>query len=461
MPYKNEYADKTSHVDIIKNPDVSEFLSKCHKIEYDTNEIDNLSTLFSKPCDCNYSKPQNIISIDGSYYESSVTERFPSKKVGFIKIGVVLLKHDSLTQMQKTSNFIDPFEVAKFKENNDSYSFVLPSSNIVYDDCADVQESFRKALDERFDKLRDDEKNPKSSLKETLFKMASYLPNCTKKQIKLDKCPYCESKDNIFVNKDDSSPICPHCGSRLYITDVLRVWEQVSDMTSNQSALTRTMNVVERLLSIHYIRSIVDSLKDSFVEQLSNICFFIDGPLAIFGEPAKLHSCFLKYLDELNKEMRKYNKSDILMIGIQKDGIINDFLNLIKDKINNGDIYCLSDDFRNKYINFEKRPVASDTFGKETYYGQDFLYKNKKGNVFVFNVPYPFADKSKESNFKQEKSNISNYKNIKIYTDLLDEFDCSLYENSLIPTVLAHKYTAISLAPGSKVLDLLSRSNIL
>ena len=225
MPYKNEYADKTSHVDIIKNPDVSEFLSKCHKIEYDTNEIDNLNTLFSKPCACNYSKPQNIISIDGSYYESSVTERFPSKKVGFIKIGVVLLKHDSLTQMQETSNFIDPFEVAKFKENNDSYSFVLPSSNIVYDDCTDVQESFRKALDERFDKLRDDEKNPKTSLKETLFRMASYLPNCTKKQIKLDKCPYCESKENIFVNKDDPLPVCPHCGSRLYITDVLRVWE--------------------------------------------------------------------------------------------------------------------------------------------------------------------------------------------------------------------------------------------
>ena len=36
MPYENEFADKTSHVDIIKNPDVSEFLSKCHKIEYDT-----------------------------------------------------------------------------------------------------------------------------------------------------------------------------------------------------------------------------------------------------------------------------------------------------------------------------------------------------------------------------------------------------------------------------------------
>ena len=35
-----------------------------------------------------------------------------------------------------------------------------------------------------------------------------------------------------------------------------------------------------------------------------------------------------------------------------------------------------------------------------------------------------------------------------------------MYENSLIPTILAHKYTAISLAPGSKVLDLLAKSNV-
>lgn len=149
------------------------------------------------------------------------------------------------------------------------------------------------------------------------------------------------------------------------------------------------------------------------------------------------------------------------MIGIQKNGAINDFLNLIKEYIPNSSVYCLDDSFRNKYINFDKRSVASDTFGKETYFGQDFLYKNSKGNVFVFTVPYPFADKSKTANFKNEKSNILNYKNLKVYTNLLDEFDCSLYENALIPTVLAHKYTAISLSPGSKVLDLLSRSKIL
>lgn len=460
MPYQNELADKTSHNDIVQNPDVEEFLKKCHKIDdIDGEELSSAGQWFEAPIDCKFHKPDNIISIDGSFYESSVQQKFPSKKVGFIKVGVVLLQGKSLSSIQGSSRFVDPYEVAKIKENNESYSFVLPSTNIVYDDCDDVQESFRRALDEQFDRLRDKKDDQNTSLKNTLFKMASYLEGCDTERVMLSKCPSCKSTDNIYINKDDKEPKCPHCGKRLYLTDVLRVWEQVADVTSNQSALSRTMNIVERLLAIHYIRSIVESLKESYANTLENLCFFIDGPLAVFGEPAKFHACFMKYLHELNQTMRSLNKSDILMIGIQKSGAVNDYLNLIKDHIKNGEVYCLSDDIRNKYITFNKNP-ASDTFGKETYFGQDFLYKNKKGSVFVFNVPYPFEEKSKEENFKYEKSNITNYKNIKIYTDLLDEFDCNLYENALIPTILAHKYTAISLAPGSKVLDLLSKSKI-
>lgn len=462
MPYQNELADKTSHVDIIQNPDISDFLSKCHIIDnLQEDEIQSFETMFSKPSDNNFHKPSNIISIDGSYYESCVKERFPSQKVGYIKVGVVLLKYEFLTSVRGISNFVDPFEVARFKDNNDAYSLVLPSTNIVFENCDDVQESYRRALDEQFDKLRDNINDPNTSLRTTLLKMASYLDDCDDKRIKLSKCPSCGRGDkdgeNVYIDLDAYEPKCPYCGKRLYSTDILRVWEQVDNMTSNQSSLTRTMNVVERLLAIHYIRTIVEAAKDSFSNTLENLCFFIDGPLAIFGEPAKFHRCFMKYLDELNQSMRKHNKSDILMIGIQKSGAINDFLSLIKDHIGNSEVYCLNDTVRDKYIALNKKP-ANNTFGFETYFGQDFLYKNKKGNIFVFNIPYPFPDKS--GDFKNEKSKIENYKNLKLYTDLLDDFDCDLYENALIPTVLAHKYTAISLAPGSKVLDLLSKSKI-
>ncbi|MBR4324463.1 MAG: DNA double-strand break repair nuclease NurA [Bacteroidales bacterium] len=469
MPYQNEFADKTSHIDIVKNPDVVDFLERYHRInECQEEDIIASKSLFSTPEDNNFHKPDNIISIDGSFYEASRKKEFPSQKIGFIKFGVVLLQYKSLAQLSNSSKFVDPFEVAKFKENNEAYTFVLPSTNIVIDDCDDVQESFRAALEEQFDKLRDREDDPNTSLKSTLFKMASYLDGCDKNKIRV-KCPYCSRKNKennesenkdfyTYIYKDDNSPKCK-CGKRLYVTDILRIWEQVSDATSNQSALSRTMNIVERLLAIHYIRSIVESLKDSYANTLENLCFFIDGPLAVFGEPAKFHACFMKYLHELNQTMRRLNKSDILMVGIQKSGAINDYLNLIKDHINKGEVYCLTDEVRNKYVSFTKN-AASDFFGKETYFGQDFLYKNKKGNVFVFNVPYPFEEKSKVQDFKKEKSNIANYKNIKVYTDLLDDFDCALYENALIPTVLAHKYTAISMAPGSKVLDLLSKNKI-
>ncbi len=421
MPYQNEFADKTSHIDIVQNPDVEKFLEKCHKIEdFNGEDISSAGQQFSPPINNCFHKPDNIISIDGSFYEASRKKEYPSQKIGFIKVGVILLQGKSLSAIQGGSKFVDPYAVAKIKENNEAYSFVLPSTNIVYDDCEDVQESFRRALEEQFDNLRDKADDPNTSLKTTLFKMASYLDGCDANRVVLSKCPCCKATDNIYIYKDDEAPKCPHCGKRLYLTDILRVWEQVADVTSNQSALTRTMNIVERLLAIHYIRSIVESLKESYANTLENLCFFIDGPLAVFGEPAKFHACFMKYLHELNQTMRSLNKSDILMIGIQKSGAVNDYLNLIKDYIRNGEVYCLSDEIRNKYVTFSKN-AASDTFGKETYFGQDFLYKNKKGNVFVFNVPYPFEEKSKVANFKIEKSNIANYKNIKIYTDLLDD----------------------------------------
>ena len=92
MPYQNELADKTSHIDIVKNPDIEEFLNKCHKIDYpDGERIQSLTSVFMTTPLSNFKKPKNIISIDGSFYESSVTEKFPSRKIGFIKIGVILL----------------------------------------------------------------------------------------------------------------------------------------------------------------------------------------------------------------------------------------------------------------------------------------------------------------------------------------------------------------------------------
>jgi len=167
----------------------------------------------------------------------------------------------------------------------------------------------------------------------------------------------------------------------------------------------------------------------------------------------------MRFLDDINAKMKRHNKNNIIILGLQKSGLVYDFLQMIGKSLDNSTIYCLEDDFRYKYISYDRPPSAS-TFGSETYYGQDFLFKTQSGRTFVFNAPYPFRDKHNKDLFAVEKSKICNYHNIGAYTKLIEDFECDLYENAVVPIALAHKYTAISLEPGSKVLDLFSRSNV-
>ena len=116
----------------------------------------------------------------------------------------------------------------------------------------------------------------------------------------------------------------------------------------------------------------------------------------------------------------------------------------------------VSDEFRNKYITFARKESLT-TFGAETYYGQDFIYKTSIGKIKVFSIPYPFKGKEDLQMFKIEKSNIDNYKDINRYLKFIEDFDCDLFDNAVIPSLLAKKYSVINLQPGSKVLDLLSQ----
>jgi hypothetical protein len=44
--------------------------------------------------------------------------------------------------------------------------------------------------------------------------------------------------------------------------------------------------------------------------------------------------------------------------------------------------------------------------------------------------------------------------------DVVGEFEFDLYENSIIPVALAHRHASISLVPGGKVLDLVTRAGL-
>ena len=451
--------DRTSHSDIISNPDVNRFLSQCNYMSVPTGrELDDIISNFLSVPSTNIVLPEHIIAIDGNDYEASVREELPHTRVGFVKISNLLINRKAYKAIN-TGKFVDPFEIARLNEDNTSISFSFPSTNILYKGEDNVRDSFRLALDEALYNCRFDDDDPKTSLRSTLFLLSSYrtgkMKSDSRDKLILFSCPnkHC-SAEYLEVYDIPERQKCPVCGKPIYPSDCLRIWEEVDDFASNKSALTRFTNVIKHIFVVHYIRHLQEKSKNSYVDVLSNLCFFIDGPLAIFGNAAWVHASIMKYMYEINTKMAKFNKEAVIVLGLLRNGSICDYLNLIQDKIPNNSIFCIDDQFRSKYINFDKIP-SSTTFGAETYYGQDFMLKTATGRTFVFDALFPFQDKQDKSKFRTEKADIKNYLNIGAYIKLIEDFECDLYSNTVVPIALSQKYTTISLEPGGKVLDIL------
>ena len=223
------------------------------------------------------------------------------------------------------------------------------------------------------------------------------------------------------------------------------------------TAITRLMLVVEHLMSMHYIRYIAEN---NALETLSETAFFIDGPLSVFGPSAWLHLAIMRFLAEINSRLKAKNLQRLLLLGLQKTGQVFDHVQLIDRFIERGRLFPISDEYRYKYI-FPGQDAAGNGFGFETYYGQDFIYKTSTGRTFILGLPYPFSNKlSPGVDFIQSKVDIGRYQELPRALALINHFETDLYENAVVPIALANKYTAISLVPGGRVLDILTRRGL-
>lgn len=138
--------------------------------------------------------PDNIITIDSSSYEAQVREDIPFTNIGYVKLVNYLLKNKDLLSL-KGSKFVNPFEVAKLTDEKETITFVLPSSNVKYKDACTTRESFRLALDEYFESIREDKADRNTSLKSTLFWLSSFsrYNRKRKKQCRANDCA-CKSR---------------------------------------------------------------------------------------------------------------------------------------------------------------------------------------------------------------------------------------------------------------------------
>lgn len=451
MPYARESAGKGGHADFVRNPDVVTFLSDCSYMRPPSEEEAlRLAQSFLPAPAGEALLPRHVLASDASKSDTPISERLPSTQVGFLKISHVLINMTKYAGLIDPRNrFVDPFKVSEIHRDAHPLTFTMPGSNIRYKGASCVKDGFRTALFDQLSRVASDD--GRRSIAQVLVDLEDGAP------LELGKCPSCADETRTYQFNDSTLVHkCGQCRAPIYVTDFLRLHEGISDFGDNSAAMTRMMNAMEHLM----IAAFILEVERGDVVRLADLTFVLDGPLAVFGEPAKLSQRLQRLIHRINTELSRRGLRGMLVLGLQKTGGLMDHAKLIEKHLSPGTFRVIDDDYRNDYITGGDLPAAN--FGNETYYGQDFLFKTEKGRIFNFAIPYPFADKRAPRagvSFSKAKVELVHYGGlIQQACDLIRHFEMDLYDSAIVPVALAHRHASISLVPGGKVLDLMVRS---
>lgn len=452
MPYSREQAGKSGHSEFVRNPDVQAFLADCSYLREPTDqEAKEIASQFIvAPKSDPPLLPRYVVASDASKSDAPISDKLPSTQIGFLKVSHVLVDVTKYRDLIDPSNrFVDPFKVADMHRNASSGTFTMPGSNIRYRGHSSVREGFRRAL---FDQMIVDHTEAQNG-----FTLIRAFLGLHEGKVTIKNCPRCRSEINLDFSQENTIATCPQCDGEVYVTDDMRLHEGISDFGDNSGAMTRMMNALEHLMLASFIQQIFSCQPQA----LSDIVFVMDGPLAIFGQPAKLHKRIQLLIHSVNAKLADMGHAPLLVVGLQKTGGLMDHAKLLQRFLPDGVIRVVDDAYRNQYITGLDSP--SSNFGDETYYGQDFLFKTERGRIFNFAIAYPFSDKSTVDGVRFATSKIDLGKYGALITracDLIRHFEMDLYDSALVPVALAHRHASISLIPGGKILDLLARSGL-
>lgn len=471
MPYSGEGSSPTAHVDIIRSPEVAEFLKTC---TYNPDPSSRVAEIFSRLVDVSDRVRRIddgvILATDGSPYEAIIEKRFPSVRVGFLKLSNVLILVPEYRRLQGASSpFVDPREVARIQRGTQSLSLVLPGSGIVKDGISDSRSFFRQALFNAFlsptfavsgIRIYD-------TLIELLRKTGSIVVRGEREGIVFGKGRKSPADDDeltaeFFVPLDPGWALSPTSVSApVYVTDALRVHEPFIDDGSNMECFNRLMTALEHILTIHLIRcawKIDPSVTD-------NMHVIVDGPLAIFGEPARFHRGIMSVLHDIRMSARSRGQPGPLVLGFSKTGkvvehatLIERYMRYLEDgKTLRTGTWILPIDDKYRQIFVQPTGLPRDrNFGDDTYYGQHFLVRTAQGKVFDTCLAYPVPNKNQVEgrDFRDVKVDLSAYgDDIGRAVSLIEMMQMDLYDNSMIAVHLAHKYASIAHSPSGRSLD--------
>lgn len=423
-----EYASKSAHSQVINDPLVQEFLDRC-SLPKRAGEVE-----ISKDQQLTYEPVVNtsishVIAIDGGYDEVEVQPKFPSSTVCFFQFGVLMFSVEDLEGLEEQP-FIDPDDMALLKEI-ERWKLTLPIRNVTLKAEGSLTNSVRRAIYDFFSVTRDDQR-----LIETLrwFIFQEYGPRIP--IWTLASCPVCR-QSSIELHRSamasDYTFTCDQCGGKIYLTDVLRLHEAIDDELGAGGILGYVVTAVEQLILVHIIRLLLRK-RPALLEQF---LFIKDGPLAFFGQTANMH----KPMRELVRFL--FDHYTLYLAGLEKSGSFVEHADEIADKLENGSVLILDNEYIYRYI-LPGQADPTNPYGRTTNYSNKLIFKSLGGGIYVVAVP------TREIIANPTKSDLLNLPEILTH---IEKLRCDMHDDALLPVALANKLVSLANHPSSRILQ--------
>ena len=391
--------------------------------------------------------PKWVLAIDGSYTEVDIRNGFPGAKAAYLAVASVMLDVGKMRELDKMRP-ANP-KVFRTLEEVESLDCALPGANIVYINQTSAQSSLRKALFQVFETKAIDPDC--ESLLDTYEALLAYKPASIRPQ----QCPYddCRMRSREYIQNIGEYQCGCELSRSLYSTDALRIYERMQEAGSNGAIYGEAMQVFERIWVIHLLRTLEAK---ELLRSVRKIAIVLDGPLAVFGQPAWISQAIRQELWRLNDLVNQQTGEDILLLGIEKTGLFVDHLAMLdqneRGEANNlpsGSAWLLTDEYIKKNIIFSD---STKPYGEDTYFGRKLFYKTKTGALITASLPF-----LREDHRDLIRAEISQFPRLADAMGLIDQLISSRYPNALVPLVSANAEASIPLHLGNRVLEEVAR----
>jgi NurA domain len=289
MPYEGEFAQYKPLRRLVESERVNKLLGS-YRVRSSSDRADALEML--KPIRVQSSNwmPTWIIGIDGSHAEVDIKNGFPGAEASYITVASVLLNVEKIRELDQQRP-VNPKEFRK-TETAESIDCALPGCNVISEGEGSAEASLRKSIFEVFKSARMSDEG--ESLLDTYEALLKYKPITNPAQ----KCPYEDCLGERGFQRNTGQYDCSCLLARsLYSTDALRIHERMNPVGTNGSIFSEIMQTLERVWVVHILRT-MEAKK--WLSSLSRVAIVLDGPLAVFGQPAWISQAIYKEISRIN-----------------------------------------------------------------------------------------------------------------------------------------------------------------